>query len=151
MQMRQTMGVIASVSALPDEQRAALTDFTDGGREELMNTYINMTWSEVLQVLEAYSRSMSCCDDFASNAYKEKDGYRVTLLMPVTFHEPALQGLIQNVQEYMVASALGRYLLLVNREEALVFTGKAEEARKQIRRFLDSRVRPARVRPFPNW
>lgn len=151
MQMRQTMGLFARTSAIPAEQRNVLTDFTDGGLKELMDSYIDMSWSEVLQAAEAYNHTASPCDAQGANTYKDKDAYRMELTMPTTYNDGATVGLVQNIQEYMLSASLGRYLLLVSPNDATTFSGRAEAALLQVRRLLDSRVSPSRVQPFPAW
>lgn len=128
--------------------RHMVQDTSDTGNVDRITRVLDLTVARCKELLYPYTRH-KIETDILDNALLEEPVYGIILSVPDDFSQTSLNLLEKLVHELLVCTAVADWLSITNTEKAQIWVAKSEEAEREIRTLLHSRITKVRRRLHP--
>lgn len=127
-----------------------IQDIGEDGNVDRVTRMMDLAFAKCCMELHPWSRKDFDCGTERDDIHKERPYYRMELLVPVDFGEPALTYLTRLAHEYIVAWVLLDWMTIADPTAAEAWGAKADLALEEMKTALVGRLGRTRksVTPF---
>lgn len=132
-----------------DNDRSLVMDICDDGKVDKVTMCLNKAWGELLNDMTGYTKIETDEDMDADDVFTSPEEYSVRLCVPNSFSKLNVEAVKNAMHTYLVNEALAGWFAITKKDEVAYYEDKSLIELAKVKRFLNVRVKPVRIKMYP--
>lgn len=132
-----------------DNDRSLVMDICDDGKADKTTQTLNKAWGELLNDMTGYTKIETDEDMDVDNTFVSPEEYTARLCVPDSFSKLNVEAVKNAMHAYLVNEALAGWFAVTKKDEVAYYENKALMELAKVKRFLNVRVKPVRIKMYP--
>lgn len=132
-----------------EKDRSLVMDVSIDGKIDKMALNLNKAWGELLNEITGYTKVGMDEDIDVANIFVIPEKYEVRLRVPDSFTKLNAEAVKNSMHAYLVNKALEGWFAIAKKDEVGYYANEARLELAKVKRFLNTRIRPLRIRLTP--
>lgn len=138
-----------TVRSEDERDRSIVMDVADDGKVDKTTLNINKAWCDLLNETTGYTKVVVDDDMASDNSFIAPEEYVVVLTVPESFTKLNVEAIKNAMHAYVVNKALEGWFSMTKKDEVAYYANEARMELAKVKRFLNMRIRPTRIRLSP--
>ena len=138
-----------TVKSEDERESSVVIDICDDGKVDKVTMCLNKAWGELLNDMTGYTKIETDEDINTDNTFVSPEEYLVCICVPDSFSKLNVEAVKNAMHAYLVNKVLSGWFAVTKKDEVAYYESEALAEIAKVKRFLNMRVKPIRIKMHP--